>query len=112
MNVDLNALVREPGRVQTLPTAEARDVLPQLAALVVSLAVRASQEAPTDGAKPELLNADQVLAQFGLPAGWLADHRRELEQAGIVVRASHKLHLYKVTRLRTWLAARCLTPGA
>jgi hypothetical protein len=69
MNVDLNALVREPGRVQTLPTAEARDVLPQLAALVVSLAVRASQEAPTDGAKPELLNADQVLAQFGLPAG-------------------------------------------
>jgi len=42
----------------------------------------------------------------------LADHRRELEQAGIVVRASHKLHLYKVTRLRTWLAARCLTPGA
>ena len=76
MNVDLNALVREPGRVQTLPTAEARDVLPQLAALVVSLAVRASQEAPTDGAKPELLNASSGCPLVGWPTITASSSRR------------------------------------
>jgi hypothetical protein len=112
MNVDLNAFVREPAKVQALPADEARALLPQLVSLVLSLTVQAAQEAPVGAKLGEFMNAAQVEATFGLSPTWLAEHRRELETAGIVHRVSHKVVVYRAAGLRTWVQARRLAPGA
>ena len=55
---------------------------------------------------PEWLSREVVAARYGLNTRWLADHRRQLRQRGIISKPSRKTTLYHARRLARFLEER------
>ena len=55
---------------------------------------------------PEWLSCEAVAARYGLGKHWLADHRRQLRQRGIISKPSRKTTLYHARRLARFLEER------
>jgi len=55
---------------------------------------------------PEWLSREVVAARYGLSTRWLADHRRQLRQCGIISKPSRKTTLYHARRLARFLEER------
>ncbi len=100
------------------PPSEARGALAQVAALALTLVARAAEEpvgtpAPAPlGAHGESaiwINGEQALAQYGLSAGFLAEHRSELAQLGAVSKIGHRTFLYRATKLRAYIQSHLVT---
>jgi hypothetical protein len=107
---DLNGLLQEPERVNRIDPVDARNLIIQLSALLLALALRAS-EPPVAVVSNETsgavwLSAEQVYTRFGLQASWLMEHRRQLSALGIVSRPSRKVRLYDAKRLGRFLESR------
>ena len=98
--------------------SEARRLLPQVTALALALASRAAEEpvgtpapAPIEahGEIAFWINGEQALAQYGLSAGFLAEHRGELAQLGAVSKIGHRTFLYRATKLRAYIQSHLVT---
>jgi hypothetical protein len=100
----LDELVRDPGKVASLPPEAARTVLCSLAGLLPVLIAQSSQvrEKPST-APPAIrwLNVEQVVAQFGLTARWLYRHKHQLPYS----QPSRKQVLFDEQKLVKWLTA-------
>ena len=98
--------------------SEARAALVQVAALALTLAARAAEKpvgtpapAPIEahGEIAIWINGEQALAQYGLSAGFLAEHRGELAQLGAVSKIGHRTFLYRATKLRAYIQSHLVT---
>jgi hypothetical protein len=118
---DLTRHLQEAARLATeVPSSEARAALLQavtLAALLASRAAELAPEAPasapveTHGEIATWINGEQALAQYGLSAGFLAEHRGELAQLGAVSKIGHRTFLYRATKLRAYIQSHLVTTG-
>ena len=108
--LDVGSLLQQPERVSQLSIEEARQLVSQLAALLVLLSARSSEPPvpvpATDSAPVVWLSATQVHERFGLEATWLHEHRRQLSALGIVSRPSRKVRLYDPKKLSRFLESR------
>ena len=108
---DLGQLLAEPDSVDQLNAAECRRLAPSLAALLVTVLVRAGETTATVPVveRPDeavWLNAYQVEQRFGLTKSWLEEHRTQLRRLGLMSTPSRKTLLYDSKRLKAFLEAR------
>jgi hypothetical protein len=105
--------------VPTLPPETVPDLIGELARLQALLWTRLPDTsrrnvsrvagdgsgAPQDP-DPEWLSCEAVAARYGLGKHWLAGHRRQLRQRGIISKPFRKTTLYHVRRLARFLEER------
>jgi len=115
--LDVGQLLQQPERVAQMSPEDARQLVVQLASLLVLLSTRASEPPITGAVSNETspavwLSADQVESRFGLPNSWLLEHRRQLASLGIVSRPSRKIRVYDAKRLGRFLESRRMSASS
>ncbi len=95
------ALIGDLARLQALLWTRLPDTSRRSAGRTVGDGTEAAQNA-----EPEWLSREVVAARYGLNARWLADHRRQLRQRGIISKPSRKTTLYHARRLARFLEER------
>jgi hypothetical protein len=111
----VDALLTEPELIHKVSAEEARTLVTQLAALLLTLSLRAREPmAPIiDTKDPAVwLSAEQVEQRFGLNNLWLMEHRKQLGALGIVARPSRKIRVYDTKRLARFLESRRVTANS
>ena len=95
------ALIGELARLQAMLWTRLPDMSRRSTARVAGDGTGAAQNPD-----PEWLSCEVVVARYGLSKRWLADHRRQLRQRGIVSKPSRKTTLYHARRLARFLDER------
>ncbi len=101
----LDELLAHPEAVAALAPAEARALLPEATALVLSLAVRANAvPEPSANGDGRLLTPDEAAAIAGTTREWVWRRCRRRDFADIAVHLSRKNLRIREGPFRTWLA--------
>jgi hypothetical protein len=95
------ALIGDLARLQALLWTRLPDMSRRSASRATGVGSEAAQNPD-----PEWLSCEAVATRYGLGKHWLADHRRQLRQRGIISKPSRKTTLYHARRLARFLEER------